>query len=77
MGVPLDQPIRTITTKDQWALVDGDRYRRLSIRENTLAMGFPPDYGWPDGATRKDIIKGLGNAVPPPVARTLIERFAA
>ena len=29
-GVPLDEPIRTITTADQWAVVDGDRYLRAA-----------------------------------------------
>ncbi len=76
MGVPLDQPIRTITTKDQWALVRGKRYRPLTLRENARAMGFADSYGWPEHATRGDIMRGLGNAVPPPVARALVERVA-
>jgi DNA (cytosine-5)-methyltransferase 1 len=76
MGVPLDEPIRTITTKDQWAIVDGNRYRRLTLTENLRAMGFPADYRWPEGTRREDVMRGLGNAVPPPVAKTLIERVA-
>lgn len=74
-GVALSESIRTITTKDQWAVVDGQRYRPLTIRESARAMGFPDDYGWPDEATRKDAIKGLGNAVCPPVATSLVERI--
>lgn len=73
-GVPLDEPIRTITTKDQWAIVDGDVYRPLTVRETARAMGFPDAYRWPDGASRRDAITGLGNAVCPPVAKALIER---
>jgi DNA (cytosine-5)-methyltransferase 1 len=76
MGVPLDEPIRTITTKDQWALVDGDRQRRLTIRENARAMGFRDSYRWPSRATRTEIMRGLGNAVPPPVAKRLIEEIS-
>lgn len=76
-GIGLDQPIRTVTTKDQWAIVDGDRYRPLTIRENARAMGFPERYSWPAGSRRGDAIKGLGNAVCPPVAKALVEAVAA
>lgn len=75
-GVALDEPIRTITTKDQWAVVDGDRYRPLTVRENARAMGFADDYSWPARATRKELIRGLGNAVCPPVAQRLFTRVA-
>ena len=40
-GVPLHEPIRTITTQDHWVLVDGDRYRPLTGREIARGMGFP------------------------------------
>lgn len=76
-GVPLTEPCRTITTKDQWAVVRGDFYRPFTIREYARAMGFPDHYEWPKDASRKDIIKGIGNAVPPPVAQQLLERVAA
>jgi DNA (cytosine-5)-methyltransferase 1 len=73
-GVGLEEPIRTITTKDQWVVVDGDRYRPLTVREYARGMGFCDGYGWPSGCSRSDAIKGLGNAVPPPLATQLIER---
>lgn len=73
-GVPLNEPIRTITTKDQWAVVRGDMMRPLTVRENARAMGFPDDYRWPEGTTRGDAIKGLGNAVAPPVAEWIVRR---
>lgn len=76
-GVGLDEPIRTITTQDQWAIVDGDHYRPLTVGENTLGMGFPADYAWPRGISRSDQIKGLGNAVSPPVAAKLVSSVAA
>lgn len=69
MGTPLDEPIRTITTQDQWAVVNGDYYRPLTIRENALGMGFPEDYRIPEQATRRDVIVGFGNAIPPGLAR--------
>lgn len=70
-GVGLGEPIRTITTKDQWIVVDGRRYRPLTERELARGMGFPESYTWPD-VGRVHVVKGLGNAVPPPVARDLV-----
>lgn len=70
-GIALSEPLRTVTTRDQWAVIDGNRYRPLTVRENARAMGFPDSYQWPEDATRRDTIKGLGNAVCPPVARAL------
>lgn len=75
-GVSLDEPIRTVTCQDQWAIVDGDHYRPLTVRETARAMGFPDTYGWPERARRRDAIKGLGNAVCPPVATGLVEQLA-
>jgi DNA (cytosine-5)-methyltransferase 1 len=75
-GVPLDEPIRTVTTQDHWAVIDGDKYRPLTVRETARAMGFPDTYRWPEGSKRRDQIKGLGNAVCPPAARKMIERLA-
>lgn len=71
-GTPLEEPIRTITTKDHWAVVDGDRYRPLTVRETARAMGFRDSYAWPDHATRGDCMTGLGNAVPPPMATAIV-----
>ena len=75
-GITLDEPLRTVTCQDQWAIVDGDNYRPLTIRETARAMGFPDSYGWPDGCRRRDVIKGLGNAVCPPVAASLVAQMA-
>jgi DNA (cytosine-5)-methyltransferase 1 len=76
-GLSLDGPIRTITTKCQWRVLDGPRYRPLTVREYGRAMGFPDTYGWPPSATKADRIKGLGNAVCPPVARELVSQISA
>lgn len=69
-GRPLSRPVGTITTRDRWAIVDGDRMRMLSVQECRAAMGFPADYQLPPAA--KDAMHMLGNAVVPPVARDLI-----
>lgn len=71
-GVPLSEPIRTITAKDQWVVVAGDRYRPLTLREHARGMGFPDDFTWPEGCTRGDVIRGLGNAVCPPQGRDVV-----
>jgi DNA (cytosine-5)-methyltransferase 1 len=75
-GTPLDEPIRTITTQDQWAIVDGDGYRALTLRETARAMGFPDSYCWPSDAGRRECIRGLGNAVPPPLAADIVASVA-
>ena len=71
-GVPLSEPIRTITTKDHWILVQGDAYRPLTLRELARGMGFPDSYRWPDGLARNVVTRGLGNAVCPPVGRDVV-----
>lgn len=69
-GRPLSRPLGTITTRDRWAIVDGDRMRMLSVDECRRAMGFPDSYQLP--ARAKDAMHMLGNAVVPPVARDVI-----
>lgn len=73
-GVTLDAPMGTITTKDQWAVVDGRRYRMFNVGEYRRAMGFPEDYLVPD--RKVDAVKMLGNAVPPPVVKAVITQAA-
>lgn len=70
-GVPLDQAIRTITTKDHWVLAQGDAYRNLTIRELMRGMGFPDSYLLPEASRTQQCIL-LGNAVPPPMARDVL-----
>lgn len=71
-GVALSEPLRTVTTKDQWIVVDGDRYRPLTVRETARAMGFRDSYHWPAESTRREAMTGLGNAVCPPVATAIV-----
>jgi DNA (cytosine-5)-methyltransferase 1 len=75
-GVSLDEPIRTITTKDQWVVVRDDQYRPLLIRELARGMGFRDDYCWPSDVGRVETIRGLGNAIPPPMARDRVREIA-
>ena len=75
-GISLEEPIRTVTTKDQWVVGDGDKYRPLTVREYARSMSFPDTYSWPERATRTDCIKGIGNAIPPAFATELIKAVA-
>lgn len=71
-GISLREPIRTITTQDQFALVNGDTYRPLTLRETARAMGFRDSFVWPAELGRREVIEGFGNAVSPPAATDLI-----
>lgn len=74
-GRCLSRPVGTITTRDRWAVVDGNRMRMLSVGECRKAMGFPATYQLP--ARQKDAMHMLGNAVCPPVARDVIQALRA
>lgn len=74
-GRSLDRPIGTLTTHDRYALIDGNRMRMVNKREATAFMGFPDDYILPPD--HKSALHMLGNAVCPPMARTLITALMA
>lgn len=71
----LDRPLRTVTTLDRFALVrpraNGHVMRMLQPPELAEAMGFPGDYKWP-AVTRRERIKLAGNAVCPPVMKSVV-----
>jgi DNA (cytosine-5)-methyltransferase 1 len=69
-GRSIDRPIGTITTRDRWAVIDGDRMRMLTKDENRAAMGFPAGYKLPE--QHRAAVHMLGNAVPPKMAREVI-----
>lgn len=69
-GRSLDRPIGTLTTKDRYALVRGDRMRMLSLREQLRLAGFPADY--PLAGGRADGVMQVGNANAPPMARHIV-----
>lgn len=76
-GVPLGEAIRTITTKDQWTIVDGDRYRPLTLREYARAQSFPDDYTWPAELGRAEVVRGIGNAIPRLMAKVAVASVVA
>lgn len=76
-GRNIHRPIGTITTRDRWAIVDGNRMRMLSAQECRRAMGFPEHYILPQ--QHRLAVHLLGNAVCPPVVTDIINtlRIAA
>lgn len=74
-GRSITRPLGTVTTRDRWALVDGDRMRMLTPAEYRDAMGFPGSYQLPP--TRSQAIHLLGNAVPPKAAEQLVGAIMA
>jgi DNA (cytosine-5)-methyltransferase 1 len=73
---PLNTPLRTITTLDRFGYViptkAGHMIRMLQVPELKAAMGMPKDFRI-EGGTRRDRIKLLGNAVCPPVMKSVVE----
>ena len=72
-GRPLSRPVGTITTRDRYAVIDGDRMRMLDVSELRAAMGFPPSY--PLTGTREEQVHQLGNAVVPAVAAHVVRQL--
>lgn len=70
-GRSLDRPLGTVTTRDRWAIVDGNKMRMFQPAEYRKAMSFDDNYVLPDN--RQLAIHLLGNAVCPDVASDLIK----
>jgi DNA (cytosine-5)-methyltransferase 1 len=79
----LDRPLRTITTLDRFGYVvpgatrEQDRMRMLQPEELKLAMGYDGDFVFPEGLSRRDKIKLMGNGVCPPVMKAIIESLTS
>lgn len=77
---PLDQPARTIVAKPspigrEPIVIEDSRYspyklRYLSLREQAIIQGFPPNYKLSDSAKGHTQVM-VGNAFPPPMVRSL------
>lgn len=70
-GRCLSRPIGTITTRDRWAVIDGDRMRMINVDEARRAMAFRECYQLPDNP--RLAMHMLGNAVCPPAAADYIK----
>ncbi len=71
----MGRPLRTITTLDRFAIVKpsnkGHLMRMLQVDELKAAMGMPEEMKFEYGS-RRDKIKMIGNAVCPPVMKTVV-----
>lgn len=67
----INRPIGTITTRDRWAVVDGDSMRMLTADECLAAMSFPPDTKRPQN--HRLTVHMAGNAVPPLAGQRFLE----
>jgi DNA (cytosine-5)-methyltransferase 1 len=74
-GRSLNRPLGTVTTRDRWALVTGNRMRMLTADECRRAMGFGDHYRLPE--QHKTAVHLLGNAVVPAVAKHVIQSMQA
>lgn len=72
-GRSLSRPLGTVTTRERWALVQGNRLRMLTVAEYRRAMGFPDGYQLPQD--KRTAVHLLGNAVCPPVAEAIIREI--
>lgn len=70
-GRSLKRPIGTITTRDRWAVIKGDKMRMLTAKETLAAMSFPADTQHP--ANHKLTVHLAGNAVPPVAGQKVLE----
>ncbi|MGY2186158.1 DNA cytosine methyltransferase [Pseudomonas sp. SDO5591_S426] len=70
-GRALTRPIGTITTRDRWAIVNGNKMRMLTANENLLAMSFPASTKRPEN--HRLTVHMAGNAVPPLAGQRIIE----
>lgn len=75
MGHSVDGPMRTLTTKHQWAIVKssrkGDVIRMFSSREYARGQTFPDDYTFTGKVA--DDCRLIGNAVPPKLMCALLQ----
>jgi len=74
----LDEPLRTVTTLDRFALirptVRGPVMRMLQPPELARAMGLPKFHRFPTGS-RRDRIKLCGNGICAPVMRSVVSQL--
>ena len=69
-GRCLTRPVGTITTRDRWAIVNGDHMRMINTDEVMSAMTLPANYIRPH--QHKLTIHMAGNAVPPKAMSEII-----
>jgi DNA (cytosine-5)-methyltransferase 1 len=70
---PVSEPVGVVTTKDRFAMIEPKKlsigFRMLQPHELAAAQSFPKNYQFT--GTRADVVKQIGNAVPPKMAEAL------
>lgn len=74
-GRSLERPIGTLTTRDRWALVDGEYMRMLTADEVLLGQSFPAGTKRPPQHALT--VHLAGNAVPPVAGAEVIRALQA
>lgn len=74
-GRSLERPIGTLTTRDRWALVDGEYMRMLTADEVLLGQSFPTGTKRPPQHALT--VHLAGNAVPPKAGAEVIRALQA
>ncbi len=72
-GRSIARPLGTLTTRDRWAVIDGDRMRMLTKEEARDVMSFPRDTVLP--RQHRLAMHLLGNAVCPIAARDVLNQI--
>jgi DNA (cytosine-5)-methyltransferase 1 len=73
---PVEEPVGTLTTRDRYALVGGGTpveqctFRMLATHEIAAGMGFAKDNRVK--GSKREQVRGYGNAVTPPAAEVLV-----
>lgn len=72
-----DRPAFTIRTEfykpEKGRYLHPSQHRPITVREAARCQGFPDDFVFPEGQSMTSVAKQIGNAVPPPLARTLAQ----
>lgn len=70
---PVSDPVGVVTTKDRFAMIEPHkvsiRFRMLQPHELSAAQSFPKTYKFT--GSKADVVKQIGNAVPPKIAEAL------
>jgi DNA (cytosine-5)-methyltransferase 1 len=72
-GRSLHRPLGTVTTRDRFGLVHGDKMRMLVVEESRRAMGFPDSYKLPSNTRLATHL--LGNSVCPPMIEGILRQL--
>lgn len=66
---PPDLPSKTVKANNGGVFIHYEKDRCMSARELARLQGFPDDFVFK--GTKSDILKQIGNAMPPPLARAI------